>query len=556
MIGRNIAAFCAVAALGITFRTSWAQQKFPEARPLFSKLAVAPAKLSFGRTASRSKKFVIRNAGNAPLVINSVSLPKNPAFILIETPRAGSTLEPRAEATTVVGFQPPADGPFNATVSILTDATKGSSTASVRLTGTGDRTATISTLNPGSAVAGDAKFTLDVTGQSFSRGSKVRWNGRTLPTRYVSATELTARVPAADVSTVGTRFVTVSSRGGSSPASTFFVGSAGVAPLAQLEVNVEANDMAYDPARQVIYLSVPENPSFEGSPPELNNTIAVLDLTSGTITRSIFVGSNPDHLAISDDGQFLYAGLDDTSSVQRFILPALTPDITIPLGRSLFFGPYFALDLQVAPGNPHTIAVSLGVSNSSPHSEGGIVIFDEGSPRTKTAPGFFGGGNIYDSIQWGIDPTVIYAANNESGGLDFYNMPVDDDGITSLNDFDSAFVANEKRIHFDRGTGLIYSDNGQVIDPLTGITTGQFAGPNESPVFAMVPDSTINRAFFLVNGITSYNLTDLSVIDSVFVTGNGGGGGLPNRLIRWGNNGLAMNTTDGPVFIMGGGFVH
>ncbi len=313
--------------------------------------------------------------------------------------------------------------------------------------------------------------------------------------------------------------------------------------------------MAYDPARQVIYLSVAENPSFGGSPPELNDTIAVLDLATGAITRSVFVGNNPNHLAISDDGQFLYAGLDDNSSMQRFVLPALDPDLTIPLGSNLFFGPNLALDIQVAPGEPHTIAVSLGTLNFSPHAAGGIAIFDDGIPRAKPAPDRFNGGGEFDSIQWGIDSSALYAANNETGGLDFYTMPVNADGITSVNDFDSAFIANEKRIHFDRGTGLIYSDNGQVIDPLTGTTTGQFAGPNESPVFGMVPDSTINRAFFMVNSITSYNLTDLSMIDSISVTGNGGGG-LPNRIIRWGSNGLAINSSEGGVFVMGGSFVH
>jgi hypothetical protein len=385
MIRRIIAALCALASVGVPVRISWAQQNFPAAKPLFSKLVVAPEKLSFGRTASRSDKFVIRNAGDAPLTIDSVALTQSPAFVLIDTPQAGSTLEPRAEATAVVAFQPPADGPFTAIVSILTDATRGNSIASVQLAGTGDRSVSIASLNPGSAAAGDAGFTLNITGQNFTRSSRVRWNGTALSTSYASATELTARVPAAEVSTVGTKFVTVVSRGVSSPAATFFVGSEGAPGLAQLIVNTTANDLAYDPARQLIYLSIPES-TWTGSPPPLANTIAVLDLASGAITRSVFVGNNPDHLAISDDGQFLYAGLDDLFSVQRFILPALTPDITIALPPSFLSYPSYALDLQVAPGSPHTTAVSLGVMEISPHSQGGIVIFDDSTPRANTAP--------------------------------------------------------------------------------------------------------------------------------------------------------------------------
>src|SRR6202041_3021421 len=115
----------------------------------------------------------------------------------------------------------------------------------------------------------------------------------------------------------------------------------------------------------------------------------------------------------------------------------------------------------------------------------------------------------------------------------FYAMAVDSTGITSLNDYVGAFTTNEKLIHFDRGTGLIYSDNGQVIDPSTGNTIGQFPDIEDSPLFGMVPDSTINRAFFLIDGISSFNLTDLSLINSIDLPSTGVQVGVPNRLIRW-----------------------
>jgi hypothetical protein len=64
-------------------------------------------------------------------------------------------------------------------------------------------------LNPVFAVAGGPGFTLTVTGRDFVAGSAVRWNGANRATTYVSATQLTAVIPPADIALAGTAAVTV-----------------------------------------------------------------------------------------------------------------------------------------------------------------------------------------------------------------------------------------------------------------------------------------------------------------------------------------------------------
>jgi hypothetical protein len=59
----------------------------------------------------------------------------------------------------------------------------------------------ISTISPTSKTAGDAAFTLTVNGSNFVGTSVVRWNGADLTTSFVSVTQLTAAVPAADIAT-------------------------------------------------------------------------------------------------------------------------------------------------------------------------------------------------------------------------------------------------------------------------------------------------------------------------------------------------------------------
>ncbi len=83
---------------------------------------------------------------------------------------------------------------------------------------------TTAPLSPASCVVGTGPFTLTVNGSSFVTSSSVQWNGTALATTYVSATQLTATVPASDCTTAGTATVTVFNAtpgGGTSNGQTF-----------------------------------------------------------------------------------------------------------------------------------------------------------------------------------------------------------------------------------------------------------------------------------------------------------------------------------------------
>jgi len=87
----------------------------------------------------------------------------------------------------------------------------------------------ISGISPAFTNAGGAVFTLTVNGSGFIAGSTVYWGTSALTTTYVSASQLTAQVPAADTATVGTISITVQTPtpgGGTSNAWLFEVDSA------------------------------------------------------------------------------------------------------------------------------------------------------------------------------------------------------------------------------------------------------------------------------------------------------------------------------------------
>jgi hypothetical protein len=73
----------------------------------------------------------------------------------------------------------------------------------------------VTSISPTSATVGASAFTLTVNGTAFNSSSVVQWNGADLTTTFVSATQVTAQVPASDLLTAGTIPVTVVNPGSS-----------------------------------------------------------------------------------------------------------------------------------------------------------------------------------------------------------------------------------------------------------------------------------------------------------------------------------------------------
>ena len=91
----------------------------------------------------------------------------------------------------------------------------------------------LTNITPTSATEGDPDLVLTATGTDFISTSTIDWNGTPLVTTYVSATELTATIPAANLTTAGTANVTVTSPapgGGTSDPQVFTIEAAPVVP--------------------------------------------------------------------------------------------------------------------------------------------------------------------------------------------------------------------------------------------------------------------------------------------------------------------------------------
>src|SRR5207237_52192 len=126
-------------------------------------------------------------------------------------------------STGLISGTPTTAGTYSVTISATNAGGTGSATLTLTIN---NPVPTITSISPTSATVGSAEFTLTVNGTNFVSTSTVNWNGAPLATSFVSATQLTATVPASLVATAGTASITVanpSPGGGTSNAQTFTI---------------------------------------------------------------------------------------------------------------------------------------------------------------------------------------------------------------------------------------------------------------------------------------------------------------------------------------------
>jgi hypothetical protein len=217
--------------------------------------------------------------------------------------------------------------------------------------------------------------------------------------------------------------------------------------------------------------------------------------------------------------------------------------------RDLNGFPYTPNDLKAAPVNPDTTAIILGVRG---YDSAGLAIYDGTVERPDFFPIVQVGRpevTIYaDTVAWGDTDSILATSENDNdyGLMPLYALTADLDGAhyAATN---NSFNLQYDPIYSDFGTGLIYSDDGNVADPTTAAQVGTF---NASGI--VVPDSSLNRVFILGKTVAqtySYNFTIQSfdektykLVSSITVDNLDGS---PFAMVRWGASGLAILTATG-----------
>lgn len=138
-------------------------------------------------------------------------------------------------------------------------------------------------------------------------------------------------------------------------------------------IPLTTNDLVYSSSTGKIYASVPSSAGSRG------NSITTIDPATGVVGNSTFIGSEPNKLALADDGHNLYVALDGSFAVRRFNVSINTPGVQFALGQDSFSGRLTARDFAVAPGDPDLLAVAQAFSNFG--SPAGVAVFDNGVRR-------------------------------------------------------------------------------------------------------------------------------------------------------------------------------
>ncbi|HZH29791.1 MAG TPA: Calx-beta domain-containing protein [Pyrinomonadaceae bacterium] len=294
-------------------------------------------------------------------------------------------------------------------------------------------------------------------------------------------------------------------------------------------ISLPASDVIYNAADQTLYASMPSTAGAAG------NSIVSINPATGETGAPVFVGSEPNKLALSDDGRTLYVSLDGASAIRRFDTATRTPGLQFSLGQDSFHGSYSTNDLAVAPGKPNVVAVARYYPAVSP-STAGVAVFDNGVQRSKTGPSHIEGA---DFLAFSATESKLYGSGYHYG---LRTMTIDASGVTV-----EGKTSFEVRGSIKFANGLVYSSGGQVINPATSTLLGTFSGAG---AHAFAIDVAAGRAYFLApesfGGDTlvlkAFDLTTFVPVGSATISGITG---APTSMVRWGANGLAFRTTGG-----------
>ena len=403
-----------------------------------------------------------------------------------------------------------------------------SNTATITVTGPA---APSFTLYPNSAPAGSPDTTITLQGTGFYKDSVAYWNNTKLNTTYVNSSQVTAVIPASLLSGFAQASISVSTPE-----------NAQAAPPQPFDTFLELpiNDIVYNAKDGFIYASIP---GYAGE--NLGNTIGAIDPTTGVLQKTIFVGSEPNRLALSDDGTQLFVGIDGAAAVRRVDLTSGTAAEQFSLGGGpgLYNPPNKASALAVLPGQPTSVAVLVN---------GVITIYDSGVARANTSAGLNVYTNYPGGLAFGSSASTLYV----SGGQ-LYKLTIDTTGVTTATQLPGN--ASGTTLQYDNGR--LYSSSGIVFDANTGTQIGQFSAmPDYSTTLSpaagpIVSDSTLNHAWIIPTNfgytyqLLSFDETTYDPVAGIQVTGVGSVSSqsfnsAPADLLRWGQNGLAFHTAN------------
>lgn len=303
------------------------------------------------------------------------------------------------------------------------------------------------------------------------------------------------------------------------------------------QLDTPLNDLEWDASRGVLYGSVPST----GGP--MANSVVTIDPRSATVVHSVFVGSQPNPLALSANGNLLYVGLDGSGTVRAIDLQTGAVGAPFFVGDAGLGGESLrAMDLAVLPDRPSAVAVVRASSTST--SIRGVSVFANGVMLPIATPPFF---SIVNALAFD-GPGVLLGINSVDTGGDFSVLSVCASGVSLAGTTPSVVESFRHELRVEGGLAFHGS---RVIDPATRARIGQYDIPSPDGVpdfFAMVPDSVTHRTYAITAprstsgapSLLAFDRERFRMLDSVAIASPLG---VPQEASSCGSGCLAVLTT-------------
>ena len=296
---------------------------------------------------------------------------------------------------------------------------------------------------------------------------------------------------------------------------------------------ISTNDLVFDPTRGVLYATMNATAGAGG------NSVLTIDPASATVTGSLFVGSNPNALAITDDGSALYVGVDGAYSVCRVDLASMTVGPFVSLGSNNISA-RTAGQIAVVPGSPTQYVVSRRQPRFSPDFAG-LAFYD--GPKLLTE---WYASMTTDSITF-ADPSTLFGCNTDAP-YDLVRFSVTPTAITVVNDVTGLFNCAQKTLITSNG-GWIFGTDGHAVSAATMAAVGNYNLGTSNVSGAVLPDADGANVWFLETpkgsqALLDFDRTTFLLRRSISLAQLAADTDLPNAsaLVRWSPTGLAFRT--------------
>jgi hypothetical protein len=300
------------------------------------------------------------------------------------------------------------------------------------------------------------------------------------------------------------------------------------------------------PATGLLYAAIP------ASAPTNPNTVISINPATGAEGTPIPMGNNPQFLAASSNGAYLFVANQTDLTVQRINLTTNAVEKTFP------YTPGPATDLQTVPGVPQEVLLAQG-SLLSLYNGAGLVNYVPNDGICCYADPDFG------SIALAGNPLTIYGLPFSFGGGFFQTVTLTSSGLQYTrptgyrggpNNTTGAQVISD-------GT-LLYTSAGQVWNPTTQVEVGTFPVTTINDTsFPNMRNLTLDTALGQLY-VVGYDTTGPVEIKAYGMQSHAVTGALTflfnappeeTNLVRWGKDGLAFiapgaNTFNPSVYLI------